>query len=493
MQPPARKMLSTGTLVFGLVVLVRTAGMVGATDVPLPAIPLAPTAPVTPTVLPPVPPTSPPVRFQRLIPQSGGNLQFEQNTLGNVKVEDPKPGDGNADAESNIFIETGPELTLGECISVAIERQPILKAALASQAASEAGTRALMNFGTVGTLLSPDLEVRKQQAQRGMAASAGEYQRAYNEIVQDVTRMYYTAVFAKQQEGIATDVVQQLKDLIEVARDILDTAKTPADLAGLNETKYLTMQIGLAEARQLQAKARIGRQQALAALRQAMAVEAATFPFRIRDTELPVMAQKADITKELVVEQALARRPELALAAAGVDVFRLEVYAQGKIPCRRVVPTFASGGDLHSRDIPQAQRGKDYRPGGIIPEMPTQLVGSKFDRICRAMAFSEKADAMFANVRSLVILEAENAYFEFKLAGDKLVFSKEKFKAGKELQQSSRENAENQKAKDQLVQAEIIAAKAQADYVEAVFEYLLALSALERVTAGGIRPAFPGR
>ena len=43
------------------------------------------------------------------------------------------------------------------------------------------------------------------------------------------------------------------------------------------------------------------------------------------------------------------------------------------------------------------------------------------------------------------------------------------------------------------MQAEVIAAKAQSEYVQAVHDYLLALAALERVTAGGIRPDFPGR
>jgi hypothetical protein len=37
------------------------------------------------------------------------------------------------------------------------------------------------------------------------------------------------------------------------------------------------------------------------------------------------------------------------------------------------------------------------------------------------------------------------------------------------------------------------AARAQADYVKLVYEHLLWLAALERVTAGGVRPAFPGR
>src|SRR3974390_2955034 len=122
------------------------------------------------------------------------------------------------------------------------------------------------------------------------------------------------------------------------------------------------------------------------------------------------MKQQIARTKELVVEQAVARRPELALAAAGVDVFRLGVYAQGKIPFKRVVPTFASGADLHSKEIPQAIRGKEYRPGAITPEMPTQLVGSKYDRVARAMFFSQKAEALYESAHSLVVLEAENGF-----------------------------------------------------------------------------------
>ena len=141
----------------------------------------------------------------------------------------------------------------------------------------------------------------------------------------------------------------------------------------------------------------------------------------------------------MVVELAVGRRPELALAAAGVDVFRLEVYAQGKIPFKRVVPTFASGADLHSRDIPQAMRGNEYRPGGIIPEMPTQLVGSKYDRVCRAMAFSQKAEAVYESAHSLIVLEAENGYFEFELATEKLRLAKEQHDLAHRLQKYTRE------------------------------------------------------
>ena len=442
--------------------------------------PLPPMAPVSPTIPAPVPPASHLIRYQNLIPAQATKAAGQ-----------PKNGAGDKGGLLTIE-ETGPELTLGECIAIAVERSPNLKAVRASTAASEAGYRSLMNFGTVGTLLSPDLDIRKQQAQRGLTGASGEYQKVHNELVQDVTRLYFSAVYARQQQAIADDVIEQLEQMESIIKKILDEAKRPEDLGGLTLGKLIVVQMGLREARAPRSEALVGRKRAMAALRQAMAVEAETFPFRLKDAELPLMKQTNEITREKVVQLALERRPELALAAAGVDVFRLEVYAQGKIPFKRVVPTFASGADLHSRDIPQTVRGKDYRPGGIIPEMPTQLVGSKYDRVCRAMAYSQKADAVYESAHSLIVLEAENAFFELQLATRKLQLAKEKHDLAVELDKFTVRNLPNAE-KDKVVQVQVVVAKAKSDYVEAVFQHLLALSALERITAGGITPAFPGR
>jgi outer membrane protein TolC len=432
---------------------------------PLPDIPIAPDG---------VPP-APPVAAQ---PEVGG---------------DKKPsGKGDEDDRTRV-IETGPELSLGECIAVAIERSPRLKAVQASIDATAAGYRSLMNFGTVGTLISPDLDIRKQQARAAFAASAGEYQKEYNQVVQDVTRLYYSAVYARQQEALADDIVGRLNELIPVAEELLKAKLTAEQLQGLSNAKLQGMKIGLGTARQQQLLARQGRKQAMAALRQVMAVDDRTFPFRPKDAELPVMAQDVPITKDLVVDLALARRPELALAAAGVDAFRLEVYAQAKIPFRRIVPTLASGADIHAKEIPQAQRGKDYRPGGIIPEMPPQLVGSKYDRVCRAMAFSRRADAIYEDAVTLVRLEAENAFIEFEAASEKVRITRTAYDAGLELEKITEAANASTNAKDQILQGYVAAIKAQSDYVEAVWQYLLALASLERITAGGIRPAFPGR
>lgn len=418
-----------------------------------------------------------------------------------VRYQNPLPapapvnGQKNGDKNGEKYPETAPELTLGECIAVALERQPSLKAVKDSIAATEAGYRALTNFGTASTLISPDVEIRKQQAKRGFMASSAEYQKLHNEIVQDVTRLYYTAVYARQQQELADNIVARMEFLINIGKDLLNDPKiNPKELEGFNTLKLWIMENGLLEARKLQATAVLGRQKALAGLREVMGVDGRTFPFRIKDNALPVMKQHLALTSNRVVELALERRPELVLAAAGVDAFRLEVYAQGRIPFRRVVPTLASGADIHAKEIPQSVRTPtDYRPGGILPEMPPQLVGSKYDRVCRAMAFAQRAEAIYEKARNLIIVEAEGTFIDFELASEKLALAKQQFELSKKIQDYVGRNQDIVRAKDQLLQAEVVAAKAQSDYLQAVQEYLLALAALERITAGGIRPEFPGR
>jgi len=206
------------------------------------------------------------------------------------------------------------------------------------------------------------------------------------------------------------------------------------------------------------------------------------------------MAQKVPLPKESIVAMALDRRPELALAAAGVDAFRLEVYAQGRLHFRRSVPTLAAGADIHAQEVPQAVRTlKDYRPGAIPPEMPHQLVGTKYDRVCRAMAFSQKAESVYEKARNLVILEAETAFYDLELATERLTVATGKESEGRELMSYARTNFEQNREKDLLFQTFVAGARARSDYVDAVYQYLLVLAAIERITAGGVCPPFPGR
>lgn len=426
-----------------------------------------------------------------VLAQSGSGQPQRAPIVPTVPLLAPAPVAVQADTGKKADAAVPTEYALGECIAIALERQPSLRAVRSSQDGSAAGMQALNNIGRLGQLLSPDLPVRKEQAQRGAIAVAADVQKTHNEVVHDVTRLYYTVVYARQVGVIADDVVAQVELLTKIGRDVLNSA-TPGKMTKL---KLDAMEIGLRDARKLQLMARQGERQAYAALREAMAVQDGE-RFVVKDKELPVMAQNVPLTEELVVELALCRRPELALAAAGADAFRLEVYAQSAVRFRKTVPTLATGGDIKAREVPATVRDLklQYKPGAIIPEMPPQLVGNQADRVSRAMAYSQRADAVFEKARNLVRLEAENAFFEYDYASKLVVEGKAKFEFGKDMMERVKELVDNPNAeRDQLVGGYVQAAKAQSDYVEAVWQYLLTLAHLERVTAGGVRPDFPGR
>ena len=70
------------------------------------------------------------------------------NAVGTVKV---KTLQRNA-PQNNNENDAVPELTLADCIAIAIDRQPSLTAVRASQGATSAGFNALSNIGRIGTL-----------------------------------------------------------------------------------------------------------------------------------------------------------------------------------------------------------------------------------------------------------------------------------------------------------------------------------------------------
>ena len=253
-----------------------------------------------------------------------------------AKGADAKKDAPKADANGNGAAEsarqkppaepTRPPLTLGDCLNLAHSRRPALAAAQHSLAAAERGAAALAGLGRVAEFVSPDLPVRRQQAARGLIVAQAEVRRVEAEITQDVIYTYYSYVYARQSEQTATDVIDQLETYYDVAKAIVESNVRDAKLKVDQFTLY-RLQNSIGDVRLLQQKARAGRRTALEALRQAMGAPP-DYEFAPYATQLPVMLG-GGVTREQVVNGALANRPELAQAAAGVDAFRLEVQAQG--------------------------------------------------------------------------------------------------------------------------------------------------------------------
>src|SRR5579859_3595774 len=104
----SRKFL--GVTVLGALLTSVTLGVcVGDGSEPSQVIPAS--APVSPVVPAPLPPSGHHIRYQDLVPNHVGKVVGPGN-LGNIEPIE----------------ESGPELSLGECIAIALERQPSLKA-----------------------------------------------------------------------------------------------------------------------------------------------------------------------------------------------------------------------------------------------------------------------------------------------------------------------------------------------------------------------------
>lgn len=382
---------------------------------------------------------------------------------------------------------SGQKLTLGQCLQIGAENHPAVRAAAASLAASERGYLALHNLPRIAEFVTPDLCVRKQQSQRGVLAAAAEVMKARQENTYDVTRLYYTYVYATQQEQTAAEVVEQMEAFYESAVEFLKL-EVPDPRVKINEFTLGTLDGLIGEVRQLRDTASTGRKKALNALQEAMAVDYDVVP---ADTELPLIA--GVVTQDQVVSQALGRRAELTQASLLLEVTRLEVTAQSVQKRGVKVDTFASGSDLHARHLPAPIRNGEYRPGVVVPEMPNQLVGRVDDRVARACDYVRRMEAMHDGVVRLVRTEVVNTFLDWQAAGEQVKDTRERHERQQKLVEKSRAAAAAKMDPELLVRNESLASQAQARYVEAVYRQVLALIALERVTGGGVVPPFPGR
>lgn len=179
------------------------------------------------------------------------------------------------------------------------------------------------------------------------------------------------------------------------------------------------------------------------------------------------------------------------MMAGGVDAFRLEVESQNKFRYRLIVQTLASGADLHSTAIPNAMRNGEYKPAPIVPEMPPSLLGSRQERVSRACSISLRQDAGYEKLVNLVRLEATKAFLTWQQDAETLVVATMRFNNAREMMNLAKSTQNLDKEK--LIQYMVTAGKAQSDYLTAAHNYVKSLLVLERVTSGGVRPAFPGK
>jgi hypothetical protein len=368
-------------------------------------------------------------------------------------------------------------LGLDDCLQLAFQRQPRVAAARASLAAAEDGFRALDNLNAPG-LLVPSLPIRRRQASLGITAAAAGLDQAQRETTYAVTRTYFTVLYAREQERVARGVVDRLKATRDTAKRALDAGSL--DVTAV-DVRRATTYLHLAETKRIQASEGVKR--ALAALKEAIGLGPQDC-LEVPAAQLPEVGVRP--CREEVIALALSRRGELIRAAIFAEVTCLEVEAQGT-GIHKKMETFAAGSDIHAVVVPQGVANTEYKPGAVPPEMPTLLVGSRPDRVKRAQSFHARARAVVDVTRNLIALEAEDEFLLWEEAAGQAAEAREAAQTGGQLAKDlDRDYAAGLKVKvDEVINAHVLASQARAQYNEYLYREILALAALERITAGG--------
>lgn len=398
----------------------------------------------------------------------------------------PLAADENRPEPSSVSVVVAPaptaSLGLVDCRRLALERQPTLAAFRASLAAAEARARGVDHLWVTG-LLSRDLPIRRQQACISVSIAQAALRQAEADTIYAVTRTYFSAVYAKQQQKVADNALSQLKDLREATEQLIATA---ANNATRRDLERIDVYLPLVQGRREEASQ--GLHRALAALREAMGV-GPDFCFTVVEDALPTLDPA--VCREEIIRLALERRGEVQQAAGAAELTALEIDAQ-KTSLLLTARTFAFAGDIHSQPIPTGIHNTEYRPGAITVEMPAHLVGCRKDRVAQAEALHARGHAVVEKTRNLIALEAEDSFLKGLEATRKLVHYRDAAEKAKKHADKIREDlkANTPTTPEHVLSAGVLASELRIRVNEAHHQYLLALAALERVTAGGFCAGF---
>ena len=383
---------------------------------------------------------------------------------------------------------TSQALTLQACRQIALAQQPSLAATQASLKAAIDRASAVDNLHVPG-FLARDLPVRRKQAALGVTIAEGGRVQAESETLHGVTYSYLAALYAAQQIKMADEQIRpRLKDLLSLVTDP-ETQKRRRDVL-LTEHENLvksflqTLDGRVEEARQ-------GQKRAEAALREAMGV-GPEFVLVLPKRDLP--CPRVNPLLDEVVAVALARRGELVQAYTLVEAICLEIDAQAAT-CMPNMRTFASGSDIHAKPIPSGDMGGvNYRPVIVGPEMPAFLSGSRSARVEQARDYHQRAQAVAAKARNLIVLEVEDLYRRWLDKSRKATHLETAYREARTFSQRLKESFNKRMPSypniDEVINAGLVTTRLQLEWQEAHYQSLLALAALERATAGGFQVDF---
>jgi hypothetical protein len=229
-----------------------------------------------------------------------------------------------------------------------------------------------------------------------------------------------------------------------------------------------------------------GEELALAALREAMGLPPLAC-LVVAAEALPDPQVAVDRCQ--IIALAVERHGRVVQADAVARLSRLEADAQARLCSPLEVSTFAAFGDIHSEVVPEADYHEAYRPGAVPMAMPVTVGGRRSSRVQLVGQYADRNAAAADKARALIALQAEEAYLRWQQARTQLRLRREAqdIAAGMLDRLTADFNKGARIVIETLLANSFLAALAEAEYNEVLFDKLVALLNLERVTAGGFR------
>jgi outer membrane protein TolC len=381
---------------------------------------------------------------------------------------------------------------------VALQNQPALTAARTSLGLAQTRVESIHKLGGIATLVRKDLDIRKEQVQFGVQAAQAQLSVAAWETLYAVTRNYWTAVYAQEQLLLAEESLDPEKEgSLPWLRNTMNDLYEQATRKDLREWSLKNIDVAIEGVRARMIEAKVGMKRAVAAMREAMGVPH-DYPIVIpKEARLPWIEISPCLAD--VVQAAQERRGEITQAMIFKEITGLEIQAQGKAhPWSMQGETFAASSDLHVQSVPNQIANGEYSPGAIGPEMPGKLAGYRSDRVTQATLYNDRACSVVEKTRQLMILQAEDAFWKFDRATEEVAAYRKALKVADQTKEQianefrpigplgARPNL------DDIMGAGLKSATFRSALNQARYERLLALTYLERVTAGGVNPGFDG-
>ena len=429
--------------------------------------------------------------------------------------------------------ETQPlSLTLQQAVTIALEKNPLRKAAIADTKVASAGVREArsllmphLNFSETATrgndpvyvfgsklrqqrFTSSDLALNQlnsplpfgnfatrfggswnlfdsfaswhgiNQAKQIHQAAGHQLDRTDQEIVFRVVNSYYEVLLAAKELEVA-------EQSAKTAQSIMDRSQARFDSGLTVESDLLTAKVRMAARQQEVIRARNILEEVRAGLNTAMGMTVES-EFQLIEglAERPLPAH----TLQEVEKQALANRPDLKRIASE-EAAQRESVSTAKSSFGPRVNAFA-GWELDNPTFVAGGGGNNWL-GGIEVQFDIFQGGAKRAELSRQRALEEKVVAMKQAASDAVRLEVRRAYYETDANRQQIEVARA---AIAQAQESLRINQDRYDSGlttiTDLLGAEDAARRSQTDYWEAIFHFQTSYANLE-LASGSLNPQSP--